>query len=29
MLVLEAVGFGSFLWDAESYVESKYHFFNS
>ena len=29
MLVLEAVGFGSFLWDAESYVESKYHFFNN
>lgn len=29
MLVLEAVAFGSFLWDAESYVESKYHFFNS
>ncbi|KAH7687279.1 hypothetical protein IHE45_04G157500 [Dioscorea alata] len=27
MLVLEAVAFGSFLWDAESYVESKYHFF--
>ncbi|VVA93281.1 unnamed protein product [Arabis nemorensis] len=26
MLVLEAVSFGSFLWDAESYVESKYHF---
>ncbi|XP_010540738.1 PREDICTED: UV-B-induced protein At3g17800, chloroplastic [Tarenaya hassleriana] len=26
MLVLEAVAFGSFLWDAESYVESKYHF---
>ncbi|XP_048635171.1 UV-B-induced protein At3g17800, chloroplastic-like [Brassica napus] len=26
MLVLEAVTFGSFLWDAESYVESKYHF---
>ncbi|CAF1930747.1 BnaC05g28960D [Brassica napus] len=25
-LVLEAVTFGSFLWDAESYVESKYHF---
>lgn len=29
MLVLEAVAFGSFLWDAESYVESKYHFFKS
>ncbi|KAL2547989.1 hypothetical protein Fot_09519 [Forsythia ovata] len=29
MLVLEAVAFGSFLWDAESYVESKYHFINS
>ncbi|KDP30713.1 hypothetical protein JCGZ_15541 [Jatropha curcas] len=29
MLVLEAVAFGSFLWDAESYVESKYHFLNS
>ncbi|KAJ4842577.1 hypothetical protein Tsubulata_038314 [Turnera subulata] len=29
MLVLEAVAFGSFLWDAESYVESKYHFFSS
>ncbi|XP_010461033.1 PREDICTED: UV-B-induced protein At3g17800, chloroplastic [Camelina sativa] len=26
MLVLEAVAFGSFLWDSESYVESKYHF---
>ncbi|KAL1805428.1 hypothetical protein ACET3Z_028496 [Daucus carota] len=26
MLVLEAVAFGSFLWDAESYAESKYHF---
>ncbi|XP_042514807.1 UV-B-induced protein At3g17800, chloroplastic isoform X1 [Macadamia integrifolia] len=26
MLVLEAVAFGSFLWDAEGYVESKYHF---
>lgn len=24
MLVLEAVAFGSFLWDAETYVESKY-----
>ncbi|XAR70677.1 hypothetical protein NMG60_11027609 [Bertholletia excelsa] len=29
MLVLEAVAFGSFLWDAEGYVESKYHFINS
>ena len=29
MLVLEAVAFGSFLWDAESYVESKYHFVKS
>lgn len=29
MLVLEAVGFGSFLWDAETYVESKYHFIKS
>ncbi|KAM7525476.1 hypothetical protein LguiA_015378 [Lonicera macranthoides] len=29
MLVLEAVGFGSFLWDAEGYVESKYHFIKS
>lgn len=28
-LVLEAVAFGSFLWDAESYVESKYHFIKS
>ncbi|CAI9095298.1 OLC1v1031216C1 [Oldenlandia corymbosa var. corymbosa] len=27
MLVLEAVTFGTFLWDAEGYVESKYHFF--
>lgn len=26
MLVLEAVAFGSFLWDAEDYVEAKYHF---
>lgn len=25
-LVLEAVTFGSFLWDVESYVESSYHF---
>jgi len=29
MLVLEAVAFGSFLWDAESYVESKYNFVKS
>ncbi|KAJ8754335.1 hypothetical protein K2173_002786 [Erythroxylum novogranatense] len=29
MLVLEAVAFGSFLWDSETYVESKYHFFSS
>lgn len=29
MLVLEAVAFGSFLWDAEDYVESKYNFVNS
>nr|GMC52110.1 UV-B-induced protein At3g17800, chloroplastic [Ipomoea batatas] len=29
MLVLEAVALGSFLWEAESYVESKYHFLNS
>lgn len=29
MLVLEAVAFGSFLWEAESYVESKYHIINS
>lgn len=29
MLVLEAVAFGSFLWDAEGYVEAKYHFFKS
>eukprot|EP00268_Persea_americana_P050389 TRINITY_DN5477_c0_g1_i2.p1 TRINITY_DN5477_c0_g1~~TRINITY_DN5477_c0_g1_i2.p1 ORF type:complete len:252 (+),score=62.73 TRINITY_DN5477_c0_g1_i2:548-1303(+) len=28
MLVLEAVTFGSFLWDAEDYVESKYHVVN-
>ncbi|XP_031493108.1 UV-B-induced protein At3g17800, chloroplastic-like [Nymphaea colorata] len=25
-LVLEAVTFGSFLWDMESYVDSRYHF---
>lgn len=29
MLVLEAAAFGSFLWDSESYVESKYHFLKS
>lgn len=29
MLILESVAFGSFLWDAEGYVESKYHFFSS
>ncbi|KAF3635727.1 putative xyloglucan endotransglucosylase/hydrolase protein 30-like [Capsicum annuum] len=29
MLVLEAVAFGSFLWEAESYVESQYHIINS
>lgn len=29
MLVLEAVAFGSFLWDSETYVESKYHFLKS
>lgn len=29
MLVLEAVAFGSFLWDTENYVESKYAFINS
>lgn len=29
MLVLEAVAFGSFLWEAESYVESKYHIINN
>lgn len=26
MLVLEAIAFGSFLWDAEGYVESRFHF---
>lgn len=25
-LVLEAVTFSSFLWDVESYVDSRYHF---
>lgn len=29
MLILEAVAFGSFLWDTENYVESKYNFLNS
>ncbi|KAK6162198.1 hypothetical protein DH2020_002039 [Rehmannia glutinosa] len=29
MLVLEAVAFGSFLWDTENFVESKYPFINS
>ncbi|KAI5327456.1 hypothetical protein L3X38_026852 [Prunus dulcis] len=29
MLVLEAVAFGSFLWDAETYIESNYHFLKS
>ncbi|GER34644.1 hypothetical protein STAS_10881 [Striga asiatica] len=29
MLVLEAVAFGSFLWDMESFVEAKYPFVNS
>ncbi|GAV82047.1 DUF760 domain-containing protein [Cephalotus follicularis] len=29
LLVLEAVAFGSFMWDAEIYVESKYHFVKS
>lgn len=29
MLVLEAVAFGSFLWDAENYVESRYQFLKS
>ncbi|KAK7366995.1 hypothetical protein VNO80_09000 [Phaseolus coccineus] len=28
MLILEAVAFGSFLWDKENYVESKYPFLN-
>ncbi|CAM8912125.1 unnamed protein product [Rhodiola kirilowii] len=28
-LVLEAVTFGSFLWDVESYVDSRYHFVGS
>lgn len=28
-LVLEAVTFGSFLWDVESYVDSRYHFVTS
>ncbi|KAK9052848.1 hypothetical protein SSX86_029478 [Deinandra increscens subsp. villosa] len=29
MLVLEAVAFGSFLWDAENYMESRYQFLKS
>ncbi|CAL9106803.1 unnamed protein product [Musa textilis] len=29
MLVLEAVAFGTFLWEAEGYVESKFHFMSS
>lgn len=29
LLVLEAVTFGSFLWDAEGYVESRYSFLKS
>ncbi|KAI3694333.1 hypothetical protein L1987_77297 [Smallanthus sonchifolius] len=29
MLILEAVAFGSFLWDAENYMESKYQFLKS
>lgn len=29
MLVLEAVAFGSFMWDAESYAESRYPFVKS
>lgn len=29
MLVLEAVAFGSFLWDGENYIESKYQFLKS
>lgn len=29
LLILEAVAFGSFLWDAESYVEAKYQFIKS
>ncbi|KAL0921524.1 hypothetical protein M5K25_008604 [Dendrobium thyrsiflorum] len=28
-LILEAVTFGSFLWDVESYVDSRYHFVTS
>lgn len=27
-LILEAITFGSFLWDVESYVDSRYHFVN-
>ena len=29
MLLLEAVAFGSFLWDSEDYVDSKYRFIDS
>ncbi|KAK1438330.1 hypothetical protein QVD17_04137 [Tagetes erecta] len=29
MLILEAVAFGSFLWDAENYIESRYQFLKS
>ncbi|KAF8027152.1 hypothetical protein BT93_E0154 [Corymbia citriodora subsp. variegata] len=29
MLILEAVAFGSFLWDTENFVESKYQFVKS
>ena len=28
-LVLEAVAFGSFLWDSESFVDARYHFLSS
>ncbi|KAJ0988435.1 hypothetical protein J5N97_006791 [Dioscorea zingiberensis] len=28
-LILEAVTFGSFLWDVESYADSRYHFVNN
>lgn len=27
-LILEAITFGSFLWDVESYVDARYHFVN-
>ncbi|GAB2273422.1 hypothetical protein Dimus_008217 [Dionaea muscipula] len=29
LLILEAVAFGSFLWDSEDYVESRYNFIKS